>query len=205
MAERGRQVVNSVANARAKGVVRMKKAANSMKSAVKRIRRSRPRDQIEAEALAAFRKELTSKKCLPLSPRMIICGDEDATLLRFLRARKLDVAKAVHMIEDTIEWRKANNVDTILEHPLDPRLTAMCRKAHVNTYNGYDNAGRPLYIEKTGLIDIDGVLEVGVDFLVKLHIFNMECVVLMFLSSSIFKQQIINYFTMDNFCLRVGT
>jgi len=44
------------------------------------------------------------------------CNDppyDDAYLLRFLRARKFDLAKTLTMWNNFIKWRKENNVDEI--------------------------------------------------------------------------------------------
>jgi len=38
---------------------------------------------------------------------------DDAYLLRFLRARKFDLAKTMAMWKSFIEWRKENGVDEI--------------------------------------------------------------------------------------------
>jgi len=141
---------------------------------IKKIRRAKPRDQKEAEALERFRALSADKGWLPLSPRMLICGDEDATMLRFLRARKLDLAKAAKMMGDTIEWRKENRVDEILLSPLHADSVAAYRRFIGNSYNGLDKHNRVIYIERSGAMDIEGVIGLGIDFLLQHHIFCME-------------------------------
>lgn len=39
----------------------------------------------------------------------------DAHLLRFLRARDFDVARASDMVQKSVKWRKQHNVDEILQ------------------------------------------------------------------------------------------
>ena len=39
---------------------------------------------------------------------------DDPYLLRFLRARKFDIAKTQLMFNDFIKWRKENDVDNIM-------------------------------------------------------------------------------------------
>mmetsp|Transcript_21620 Transcript_21620/g.73508 ORF Transcript_21620/g.73508 Transcript_21620/m.73508 type:complete len:532 (+) Transcript_21620:345-1940(+) len=141
---------------------------------IKKIRRSKPRDEREAEALERLKAVAADKGWLPLSPRMLICGDEDATLLRFLRARKLDLGKAAKMLGDTIEWRRANGVDDILLCPLHEETLEAYRKMHSNSYIGFDRHGRPVYLELTGEMEVEGLLDLGVDFLVKHHVFGNE-------------------------------
>lgn len=43
---------------------------------------------------------------------------DDAYLLRFLRARKFDLTKALQMWANFIKWRQENNIDTVSVHLL---------------------------------------------------------------------------------------
>ena len=45
---------------------------------------------------------------------------DDATLLRFLRARKFDLLKAKQMMISAEEWRKSFGVDAIVQYVCDP-------------------------------------------------------------------------------------
>ena len=45
-------------------------------------------------------------------------GGETGVLLRFLRARKLNVSKALAMFRETLEWRAAEDVDALMRAPL---------------------------------------------------------------------------------------
>lgn len=78
---------------------------------------------------------------------------DDFTLVQFLRARELDVAKALHMWTRMTEWRAANNVDGILDRhdPYAGHFPMACPHA----FHGHDNEDRPIYIEKTGKFMVD--------------------------------------------------
>lgn len=128
----------------------------------------------EQQALNAFKETLHEKGLLPLPQRMLHCGDEAATLLRFLHARKLDVKKAEKMLEDTLQFRKAHGFDTALDSPPDKQLTERMRKAQPNAYYGQDRDGHPLYLEFTGYIDSDAIVGLGVDSVTNVHIAAME-------------------------------
>jgi hypothetical protein len=45
------------------------------------------------------------------------CPLNDHDCLRFLRARRFDVANSMAMLRAFLEWRKNENVDTILDRP----------------------------------------------------------------------------------------
>jgi len=78
---------------------------------------------------------------------------DDATLLRFLRARKFDVQKAKAMLLSTEEWRKEFGVDEIMKN-FDFKEKAEVDKYYPQYYHKMDKDGRPIYIERLGLLDI---------------------------------------------------
>jgi hypothetical protein len=70
-----------------------------------------PEDLLESsqqEALSRFRLLLTQEG-------LIRKRDDDSSLLRFLRARAFNIAKAKAMFEAMLEWRKEIGADTIKE------------------------------------------------------------------------------------------
>lgn len=76
--------------------------------------------------------------------------------LRFIRARKLDVKAAVEQFQQCVVWRKEHAPDNILDaDPNEPIYRALC--PHSN--HKFDRTGRPIYIEKTGLISLPKLLK----------------------------------------------
>ena len=68
-----------------------------------------PRDDAESAAVARLRDALASAR-VSVPDAMRANGGETGVLLRFLRARKLDVDRALSMLRDTIAWREAHAV-----------------------------------------------------------------------------------------------
>jgi hypothetical protein len=58
----------------------------------------------EREAVVKFKEEIRRAR-LDIPSAMCYSGDVDATLLRFLRARKLNVDKALKMLRGEAVWR----------------------------------------------------------------------------------------------------
>ncbi|KAG6878445.1 hypothetical protein C0992_008164 [Termitomyces sp. T32_za158] len=136
---------------------------------------------VQAHALQKLKQELIDDGIF-VEGRM-----DDALLLRFLRARKFDVAKAKEMLVDTENWRKENGVDTIIEYVLlgpcvqsdasvrsdfDFTERIEVNKYYPQYYHKMDKVrllavlvvvlsrpqdGRPIYIERLGLLDLDAL------------------------------------------------
>jgi len=101
----------------------------------------------QQQALAAF-KEATA--ATPRLPR----DDNDADCLRFLRARQYDVTKSVEMYNNYVKWRLENNIDAVLEEGV-----LVPREKWLYSYHGKDKQGRPIFVEKTGHVDIKQLVE----------------------------------------------
>lgn len=76
-----------------------------------------------------------------------------STLLRFLRARKFDIMKALEMYEACEKWREEFGTNTILKdfHYTEKPLVA---KFYPQYYHKTDKDGRPLYFEELGKVNI---------------------------------------------------
>lgn len=84
---------------------------------------------------------------------------DDATLLRFLRARRFDVTKTQHMYAECEKWRKEFGTNTILEdfeYPERERVLELYPKFYYKT----DIEGRPVYYELLGKVDVSKLLKI---------------------------------------------
>jgi metal transporter CNNM len=80
-----------------------------------------------------------------------------AEVVRFLRARPGKVDAAESMFRAMVEWRIANNVDTILQDYQPPqRLLDFYPGAILE---GLDKAGDPVYVGRVGVTDGAGILQ----------------------------------------------
>lgn len=83
---------------------------------------------------------------------------DDASLLRFLRARKFDLEKAKTMFVDCETWREAFGTNTILQdfHYTEKPLVA---KMYPQYYHKTDKDGRPVYFEELGKVYLPDMLK----------------------------------------------
>ncbi|KAJ7056580.1 CRAL-TRIO domain-containing protein [Mycena amicta] len=118
----------------------------------------------QQHALEKIKKELKEEGHYDeTNPRM-----DDATMLRFLRARKFDVPKTKEMFIANEKWRKEFNVDDIVNNFSFGEL-AEVDKYYPQYYHKSDKVGlttarptmlshaqdgRPIYIERLGLLDL---------------------------------------------------
>ncbi|KAL0390361.1 UNVERIFIED_CONTAM: Phosphatidylinositol/phosphatidylcholine transfer protein SFH9 [Sesamum calycinum] len=117
-------------------------------------------DEEEEKAVNAFRRTLIERGLLPSR------HDDYHTMLRFLKARKFDLDKTVHMWAEMLNWRKENGVDSIIQIAtlIDVTLTFWV-----------DKGGRPVYIERLGKIESSKLMSVTtVDRFLKYHIQGFE-------------------------------
>mmetsp|Transcript_50322 Transcript_50322/g.75196 ORF Transcript_50322/g.75196 Transcript_50322/m.75196 type:complete len:346 (-) Transcript_50322:171-1208(-) len=72
---------------------------------------------------------------------------------RYLRMQKGNVEKAKHAFEETLEWRKANDVDTTLNRP-HPDYD-ICKRIQVHHFPGRDPSGHIIFIQRPGSLNFD--------------------------------------------------
>lgn len=101
---------------------------------------------------------------------------DDHTALRFLRARQFDVKNASNLYRNDFAYRKESGIEKIVKS--DVPKSELFRKFIPHAYHGFDRVllclrrllemltlrkqdGRPVYIEKVGVIDYPTAMTVG--------------------------------------------
>lgn len=122
---------------------------------------------LEKQRILEFRE---SCEDLGLSPY----HQSDSQLIRWLRARDLDLPKAKLMLENHLQWRKENQADGILEtDDLLPELKTLSNFANL----GIDKKGHPALLICLGGQDTRAFLEkYGESTCTRMTIYNMELV-----------------------------
>ncbi|GFZ17607.1 Sec14p-like phosphatidylinositol transfer family protein [Actinidia rufa] len=120
------------------------------------------RDEKEEEAVNSFRQTLIAKDLLPAH------HDDYHTMLRFLKARKFDLDKAVHMWVEMLKWRKEYG-DFVYDEYEE------VQHYYPHGYHGVDKGGRPVYIERLGKVEPSKLMRVTtVDRFLKYHVLGFE-------------------------------
>ncbi|KAK4754357.1 hypothetical protein SAY87_002461 [Trapa incisa] len=90
------------------------------------------------------------------------------TLVRFLKAREGNVAKAHRMLLDCLNWRIQNEIDNILAKPIIPvNLYRSIRDSQLIGLSGYSREGLPVFAIGAGLSTFD---KASIHYYVQSHI-----------------------------------
>ncbi|KAI4327116.1 hypothetical protein L6164_019616 [Bauhinia variegata] len=96
------------------------------------------------------------------------------TLLRFLRMRDYDLLKAKEAFLNFLKWRDDFEVDTLPKEFKFREYTEV-KKCYPHGYHGVDKYGRPVYIERLGMVDLEKLLNVTtIERFVKYHVSEQE-------------------------------
>ncbi|MBW0491284.1 hypothetical protein O181_030999 [Austropuccinia psidii MF-1] len=115
--------------------------------------------KLELENEGYFKEGSHPEKSAIFGGGLTGASHDDATLLRFLRARKFDLAKSKIMFIESEKWRKEFKVDELYEtfqYPEEKDVDAIYPKFYHKT----DLEGRPLYIEQLGKLDLNKLYKV---------------------------------------------
>jgi hypothetical protein len=120
----------------------------------------------QLKVLEEFRAAVTNMGCT--NPPY-----DDAYLLRFLRARKFDLTKALQMWSNFIKWRQENSIDSVDTY--DFSEIDEVKKFYPHAYFRTDRKGRPIYIERVGQLKLQNLFKVTTqDRLVKYYCQSYE-------------------------------
>lgn len=131
----------------------------------------------ERQALADMRLRLP-----PLSPRgrtaastngMTASMLEDHTLMRFLRARAMDVPIATEMYLAAQHWRRMNGIDNVSTRAA-PANFALLQQVVPQEWHGVDRQGRPIMIQKIGQMHLDIFTKWDTEVIDECHTYMME-------------------------------
>ena len=96
-------------------------------------------------------------------------------LLRFLRGSKWELDKAREMYRTYHTWRREKRIDTLYDPDVPPFNAELLGRIVGSNAAGEDKEGRPLYIEKSGGLHVDGMLSLFTDEdIMRAHVWQQE-------------------------------
>ncbi|KAF8019334.1 hypothetical protein BT93_G0112 [Corymbia citriodora subsp. variegata] len=96
------------------------------------------------------------------------------TLLRFLRMRDFDIPKAKDIFLNYLKWREDYGVEAIPKEFSFDEYSEV-KKYYPHGYHGVDRYGRPIYIDRLGMVDLNSLLQVTtIERLVRYHVSEQE-------------------------------
>lgn len=133
--------------------------------------------QQQQQTLDTFKSDLTTAGILQLaagSDSPSATAYDDHILLRFLRARKFDLAASTAMFTGFHNWRREFGVDALRDGLEFPELPIV-KKFYPRYYHKTDKLGRPIYFEILGGLDVKQLFAVtNTDRLLKNHVYEYE-------------------------------
>ncbi|XP_039806584.1 phosphatidylinositol/phosphatidylcholine transfer protein SFH11-like isoform X5 [Panicum virgatum] len=109
-------------------------------------------DQKEEQCVQSLRELLLASNQLPEK------FDDYYLLLRFLRMRGFNILKAKEMFLNMLKWREDCSVDAIANEFKFEEYDAV-KRCYPHGFHGVDKFGRPLYIERIGLVDLSKLMQ----------------------------------------------
>ena len=107
--------------------------------------------EVQEEVLDAVTQWVKESKVIDLER----VGYDEHDMLRFCRARKFVIADIKVMIENLAQWRAEEGIDDIItEFQMPKEEEDAMLKAHSFFYHGVDKLGRPIFIDRIGIMDL---------------------------------------------------
>ncbi|XP_072983446.1 phosphatidylinositol/phosphatidylcholine transfer protein SFH11 isoform X1 [Typha latifolia] len=145
------------------GIIARTRRSSTLRNIIQGVR-----DPREEHMVQSLKELLLSTSQLPEK------HDDYHTLLRFLRMRDFNVLRAKDMFLNMIKWREDSGIDNIAKDFKFDEYEEV-KRCYSHGYHGVDRCGRPLYLERIGLIDLNKLFKATtVDRFVKYHISEQE-------------------------------
>ncbi|OXA56176.1 putative SEC14-like protein 6 [Folsomia candida] len=128
----------------------------------------------EIAKIGQLRSLLTAGK---VSPPLNETFEDDYYLVKWLRARNLDVSKAQEMLLTSLAWRRENRIDGILDREEDD-VPLKYKRIYPVAIFGDDVEGNPIMCLPLGRFNHrDNIPELGIERLLRFNMYFMETMV----------------------------